>query len=221
MKPWDHFLLTSFCLADFQRPGIADFSCQTMKTFLALPLALGLLLGLAKPGRSEVLLNLEREFYSVNVARNAPLFPQLLRASPITQKSVRYTGYTSAPIKWDFKYRLDAITGQCRIVSSRTFLNAKITMPRIVGASDRQINAFNRFYAALLRHEMGHYAIAGETAFAIDYELTAMPPMQTCALLEQQANSKAYERLQESYTKVLTYDELSRHGSLQGAVLQE
>ena len=54
MKPWDHFLLTSFCLADFQRLGIADFSCQTMKTFLALPLALGLLLGLAKPGRSEV-----------------------------------------------------------------------------------------------------------------------------------------------------------------------
>ena len=120
-----------------------------------------------------------------------------------------------------FCYRLEANTGQCRIVSSRTFLNAKITMPQIVGASDRQITAFNRFYTALLRHEMGHYAIGGETAFAIDYELTAMPPMQTCAQLEQQANSKAYERLQESYTKVLTYDELTRHGRLQGAVLKE
>ena len=91
-------------------------------------------------------------------------------------------------------------------------------MPQIVGASDRQITAFNRFYAALLRHEMGHYAIGGETAFAIDYELTAM---QTCAQLEQQANSKAYERLQESVMKVLTYDELTRHGRLQGAVLKE
>ena len=127
------------------------------------------------------------------------------------------------PCLWPlaFCYRLEANTGQCRIVSSRTFLNAKITMPQIVGASDRQITAFNRFYTALLRHEMGHYAIGGETAFAIDYELTAMPPMQTCAQLEQQANSKAYERLQESYTKVLTYDELTRHGRLQGAVLKE
>ena len=94
-------------------------------------------------------------------------------------------------------------------------------MPQIVGASDRQITVFNRFYTALLRHEMGHYAIGGETAFAIDYELTAMPPMQTCVQLVQQANSKAYERLQEGYTMVLTYDELTRHGRLQGAALKE
>ena len=65
-----------------------------MKTFLALPLLLDLLLGTAKPGRTEVFLNLESDFYSVNVASNAPLFQQLLRASPITVKSAKYTGYT-------------------------------------------------------------------------------------------------------------------------------
>jgi len=192
-----------------------------MKTFLAVPLLMGLLLGTAKPGRTEVFLNLEFDFYAVNVASNAPLFPQLLRASPITVKSVKYTGYTSAPIKWDFKYRIDAQTGQCRIVSSRTFLNAKITMPRIYGATDRQTNAFNGFYRALLRHEMGHYNIGGETAFAIDYALTAMPPMQNCALLEEEANARAYALLRESYKKVISYDEQTKHGRLQGAVLIE
>jgi len=48
-----------------------------------------------------------------------------------------------------------------------------------------------------------------------------MPPIPNCAQVEQQANSQAYERLQESYTKVLTYDELTRHGHLQEAVMQE
>ena len=42
-------------------------------------------------------------------------------------------------------------------------------MPRIYGASNRRTKAFDGFYRALLRHEMGHYNIGGETAFAIDY----------------------------------------------------
>ena len=94
-------------------------------------------------------------------------------------------------------------------------------MPRIYGASDRQSNAFDGFYRALLRHEMGHYNIGGETAFAIDYTLTAMPPMQNCAPLKEEANGRAYALLQESYKKVIHYDEQTKHGRLQGAVLNE
>ena len=94
-------------------------------------------------------------------------------------------------------------------------------MPRIYGASDRQTNAFNGFYRALLRQEMGHYNIGGETAFAIDYALTAMLPMQNCALLQEEANGRAYALLRESQKKVIHYDEQTKHGRLQGAAFNE
>jgi predicted secreted Zn-dependent protease len=197
------------------------FSYLFVKKLITLPVLLGLLISLPKPGRSEVFLNLDTKFYSVDVERNAPLFPQLLRASPIIQQSSKYTGYTSTPIKWNFKYRVDDSTGQCRIVSNRTELNTKMTMPQIYGGTDRQITAFNRFYNALLRHELGHYDIAAKTAFAIDYELTAMPAMQSCGELEQAANDKAYKLLQIRDAKDISYDEITRHGRLQGAVLNE
>ena len=199
----------------------SSFSYLFVKKLTTLPALLSLLISLPKPGCSEMFLNLNTKFYSVDMERNAPLFPQLLRASPIIQQSSKYTGYTSTPIKWNFKYRLDDSTGLCRIVSNRTELNTKMTMPQIYGGTDRQITAFNRFYNALVRHKFSHHDIAAKTAFAIDYELTAMPAMQSCGQLEQAANDKVNKLLQIRDAKDISYDKITRHGRLQGAVLNE
>ena len=42
--------------------------------------------------------------------------------------------------------------------------------------------------------------------------------MQNCSLLEEEANARAYALLRESYKKVISYDEQTKHGRLQGAV---
>ena len=45
--------------------------------------------------------------------------------------------------------------------------------------------------------------------------------MQNCSLLEEEANARAYALLRESYKKVISYDEQTKHSRLQGAVLIE
>jgi hypothetical protein len=45
--------------------------------------------------------------------------------------------------------------------------------------------------------------------------------MQLCSLLEEEANGKAHALLRESHKKVISDDQQTKHGHLQGAALNE
>lgn len=176
--------------------------------------------GSMPPAAAEVFLNLKTEYYSVEINGNAPLLPQLLRASPVYQDAKKYLGNTRAQIHWNFKFQKEP-SGQCRIVSNRTSLDATIVMPQIYGATERQLKLFARFYDSLWRHELGHYAVGAKTAFAIDQELTALLPMRSCRQLSETANSLGNELLRQRTESNASYDKATLHGRLQGAVLSD
>jgi predicted secreted Zn-dependent protease len=178
-------------------------------------------LGITSPkAMAEVSLNLQTEYYSAKINTNAPMQKQLLNVSPISKNSKKYIGYASSKINWRFRYREDA-SGQCRMTSNQTTLNTIVTMPEIYGATDRQSNLFKTFYAALWRHELGHYNIAAKTAFAIDFNLTAIPPQPSCTQLSTKANELAHALILNMNEANRRYDEDTNHGRLQGAFLSE
>ena len=178
-------------------------------------------LGISSPkAMAEVSLNLQTKDYSATINTNAPMQKQLLNASPISEDSEKYIGYTSSKIKWRYRYREDA-SGQCRMTSNQTTLDTTMTMPEIYGATNRQSDLFTAFYAALLRHEMGHYDIAAKTAFAIDFKLTAIPPQRSCAQLSSTANELANALILKMNEADRRYDDETNHGRLQGAFLSE
>lgn len=178
-------------------------------------------LGITSPkAMAEVSLNLQTEYYSAKINTNAPMQKQLLNVSPISKNSKKYIGHASSKINWRFRYREDA-SGQCRMTSNQTTLNTIVTMPEIYGATDRQSNLFKTFYAALWRHELGHYNIATKTAFAIDFNLTAIPPQPSCAQLNTKANELAHALILNMNEANRRYDEDTNHGRLQGAFLSE
>jgi predicted secreted Zn-dependent protease len=178
-------------------------------------------LGITSPKvRAEVSLNLQTKYYPATINTNVPMQKQLLNASPISENSEKYIGHTSSKINWRFRYREDA-SGQCRMTSNQTTLNTIVTMPEIYGATDRQSNLFKAFYAALWRHELGHYDIAAKTAFTIDFKLTAIPPQPSCAQLSTTANELAHALILNMNEADRRYDNDTNHGRLQGAFLSE
>jgi predicted secreted Zn-dependent protease len=168
----------------------------------------------------EVKEHLEYSYYEVRARSDQPLFTQLNAASPIREGGQTFYGHTNWNVRWAFKWKTDS-SGVCRISTTTTELHASMILPRLDGASARQMASFDRFMSALRQHELGHYKIALVAAQAIDIELRTLPGMNNCKALDTYANTGAQRTLERYNERSRQYDRDTNHGRTQGAWIGE
>jgi predicted secreted Zn-dependent protease len=160
------------------------------------------------------------EPYPVHARPGQTLREALNAATPITSGGQRFHGYTHWNVRWNFWWQQDG-AGRCRITRVSTRLQSRIQMPELATGTVAQTAAFARYHAALYQHELGHVEFGRKAAQAIDRGIAALPPAPDCPTLEQQANALGQRLLAEQAQQERDYDQRTRHGATQGALLTD
>lgn len=161
-----------------------------------------------------------REPYPVHARPGQTLREALNAATPITLGGQRFHGYTHWNVRWNFWWQQDT-AGRCRITRVSTRLQSRIQMPELATGTAAQTAAFARYHTALYQHELGHVEFGRKAAQAIDRGIAALPPAPDCPTLEQQANALGQRLLTEQAQQERDYDQRTRHGATQGALLTD
>ena len=174
-------------------------------------------LTLAGPALAQLDEQLDYQYYAVDADAYPTLGQAISAASSIRQDGKVFHGYTKWYVKW--RYRWQQRPGNCKLTQVTTSLTSTITLPRLQGGSAPQRREFDRYLQALRNHELGHYGYGQKAARQIDEQLSALPAMATCRVLESTANALAQERLDQQIQLEKRYDIDTRHGATQGARL--
>ena len=155
--------------------------------------------------------------YAVHAQPEQSLRQALDAASPITQGGQRrFHGYTRWNVRWSFRWWREA-SGRCRITEVTTRLASEVQLPELRDGTPAQRQAFDRYLAALSRHEQGHVRIGQEAARAIDQGIAALPEAPDCDALERDANALGHRLLDAHTERERQYDQTTGHGATQGA----
>jgi predicted secreted Zn-dependent protease len=166
--------------------------------------------------RAEITDTLDYEYYDVAANPRQRLATLLNNASPIREDGKTFHGHTKWKIRWNFTYQKNK-SGECKIETADVVLDAKITLPRLVGDSPEQQKQMERYLVPLKIHEMGHYQIAQQAALAVEQKLASMPGKARCSDLEKAANEAGKETVNAYNEKNRLYDVETDHGKSQGA----
>ena len=162
--------------------------------------------------------HLDFQYYTAQADPNRSLRNILNDASPIRENGALMHGHTSWHVRWRFRWH-ESPGGRCRMTEVNTDLTAEIKLPRIVNATAKQEDQFNRYVAALRVHEMGHYEHGRQAAMDIDRAILSLPEMGSCQALGAAANDVGYSILRQHADQDVQYDAATSHGRTQGAVL--
>jgi predicted secreted Zn-dependent protease len=158
-------------------------------------------------------------YYSITGATLEEL-RQSLRASRPWKENSPVDGMTDWRVDWHFSV-VSAPSG-CRCSSFRTQTTITITMPRWLAPTNAPkavSEAWNRYLTALWQHEAGHAHFALAAAAELDKNIKELGGRPDCNELKTAINDLG-RRVVESYRKRdQDYDQRTRHGALQGAVL--
>lgn len=169
---------------------------------------------------AEVVEKFEYASYKAIANPNRPLYESLNSASPIRHNGEVFHGYTEWNILWQYQLSEDG-TGECRITKITTNIQTVITLPTLAGGSAIQQNKFLKYYTALKEHELGHYYYGKTAATEIDRQLTRLPKMANCKILENTANNLGNQIIDSYKKKDNQYDVTTGHGKTQGAYLED
>lgn len=177
-----------------------------------------LLCATAHGARAAVTEEHEDRYYPVHMEPSYTLREALNAATPISVDGRRFHGHTRWTVRWTFRWWREP-AGTCRITQVTTRLRTTVQLPELVGATPAQQARFDRYVAALARHEQGHVQFGREAAQAIDEGIALLPAAPDCATLERQANALGHRLLREHAEREKKYDRDTRHGASQGARL--
>lgn len=177
--------------------------------------ALLLAAGLAHAGVDE---EYSEQPYAVQARPDQTLEQALNAATPIIVDGQRFHGYTRWHVRWTFRWWREE-SGRCNITEAATRLRADVQLPELHGATPRQRALFERYRAALSRHEQGHVQFGRDAAQAIDQGIARLPAAPDCATLERDANALGQRLLREYAQRERDYDRATGHGATQGARL--
>ena len=104
-------------------------------------------------------------------------------------------------------------------MSVTTKLTCDIQLPKLLAATSKQRNQFDKYLSALRIHELGHCQIGKKAAATIDREILSLPEMSNCNDLGVAGNEIGYQALREYRKKVKQYDSRTEYGRSQGAWL--
>lgn len=173
-------------------------------------------LALALPASAEVTESFRYTHYLANAIASESLEKTLNDASPHREGSEVFLGITD----WNVGWQLDVWQnpdGHCKVTKVDTRLSVSIDLPMLNGGSPGQVSQFEKIYAGLRVHELGHYAIAQQAAAAVDAKIRSLPEMPSCDSLTSAANEAGVRILDEYRRKDVQYDATTHHGKTQEA----
>ena len=132
--------------------------------------------------------------------------------------------YVAAFTDWLVRWRYGYISrgGGCRISAPKISIRLGVAAPRWKrppGVDTAVVKGWRRFIAALWRHEAGHVRNGLAAATQIERTLTGLEAYPSCKELEAAADLKTEAVLERFRGNDRRYDERTRHGETQGAVL--
>jgi len=176
------------------------------------------LLLICQSSRATVSERLDYEYYTAHADPSRSLSSVVNEVSPIRENGRTMFGHTHWNVSWHFHWHENP-DGRCRMTDVNTDVTTVIQLPRIVNATPKQEDQFNKFIAALRVHELGHHENGKQAAREIDQGILALPEMGNCQALGTAANDLGYRILKEYNNKDVQYDAITGHGKTQGAVL--
>lgn len=157
--------------------------------------------------------------YPVHAQPGEPLRAALNAATPIEVNGRRFHGYTRWNVRWNYRWWREA-SGRCRITEVTVRLQTEVQLPELRTATPAQRAAFDRYLAALSRHEQGHVQFGRDAAQAVDEAIAQLPEAPDCPTLEREANALGRRLIEEHAERERAYDQATRHGATQGATLE-
>ena len=138
---------------------------------------------------------------------------------PLDVSGKRFDAYTRWYVRWRYRYRSTA--SGCEFAKVTVSVEGTITLPRWTDESDAPQTLeqhWNRYVAALRRHEQGHYVHGLDAAREIEALGRSFHAAGDCSTFladfdrQARAITRRYAAMDE------TYDRDTDHGKTQGAV---
>ena len=159
------------------------------------------------------------KYYIIYPQNPADLRQALEMASPVFFEGKTYFGYTDSRIGWYLHWY--ASQQDCRPTGADITVEITTTLPKLsASVTDKETSAkFNRFLQALILHESGHRDIAMDAARQIEHDLTQLMPRAKCADLAREAELMV-QKILDAHDRIgREYDERTRYGATQGALI--
>lgn len=167
---------------------------------------------------AEISETLRFKYYAAEHRPGTTLLAALNAASPIRHEGKVFHAYAGWTVNWQFRWWEES-DGRCRLTENHTRLAVEITLPKLSSTEAAARTSFDRYLVALRAHEMEHVRIARNAAERIDRSILQLPAMASCKALEAAANSLGQRLLREAAAEEKRMDQLTDHGSRQGAIL--
>ncbi len=129
----------------------------------------------------------------------------------------------SALTSWDINFAYDIAhdSGGYRVKTANTTVDIEYRLPRIGAAcADPELNlVWARYLERLQQHEFGHKNLALQAASEINELLASLPAFPTADALAAEITRITDDKFKVLKEKQVEYDDETRHGETQGAIL--
>ena len=154
----------------------------------------------------------------------SPRFPQeikreLMRNTPIRERSGSFNGHTDWYIDWRYQTRQEA--NFCRVSKIQTKVHIVHILPML---SDRVTDAqtiavFNKFNGALTQHELNHGKHGLSAAREIDAALSNMSAQRNCRYVSRMIDKIGNTIVRKYVFADNEYDRTTQNGRSEGAII--
>jgi len=160
------------------------------------------------------------EYYTISPRAPQDISRELNWRSPIRENGVTYHGHTDWNVSWN--YRVQEIPGGCAVTNIQTRIEIKYTLPTLDERITNPdiISRFDRFNAALTKHEHNHGANGLKAVSEIDEALHTLAPQRNCRQLDRQANQIGHGIIRKYIDIDNEYDRSTQNGRTEGAYIQ-
>lgn len=176
------------------------------------------LLSLSVPAAAEPRVTSVTRFYEVRGADKKTVWNEMRRKIP--KGGGRHIGYTEYDITWS--YDLDKGPGGCRLTDLTVLVDIVIHLPKWSDAPAPDTEAgrdWDRFIKALTLHERGHADNAVRAAGEAEAAMLRAAGAADCRRLKSAIDAAGRKAVLEARRRDTRYDQETRHGLTQGAVL--
>ena len=158
------------------------------------------------------------EYYEIRGNSEDALRSELCRNGCKWKDGKTYDSVTNWHVKWDYDY--DQAPQTCSADSFRAVVDITFRYPKWVRTDDVPPSLaakWESYMTNLVEHETGHRDMAVEAAAELSRAVADLPPAPTCADLDRMVRSLCHERMRKLNSDAQSYDEITRHGTAQGA----
>lgn len=157
--------------------------------------------------------HIQYEYYDVYTWDVEYIEDDILAHSTVVDDGKKFMGRTNWRVKW--RYSLVMVNDLCRIYDVSIDYSVVLTMPKLVLGNNTPshiIEAFDRHYTELYKHEEQHIQHGFEAAKEVEKALWSLDGMADCQLLELTANQLAKLVVDEYVLLDKKLDLLTNHG---------